>query len=88
MSTDLKRTVGYPLALIAILCGVAATSQAAPVTLRLQVSLSPQELKTFQPALEALDAAHPEWDVALETVPQEDFFKDLNAQTVIPAADL
>ena len=80
MSTALKRTVCYPLALIAILFGVAAASQAAPVTLRLLVSLSPQELKTFQPALEALDAAHPEWNVALETVPQEDFFKDLNAQ--------
>jgi ABC-type glycerol-3-phosphate transport system substrate-binding protein len=48
--------------------------------LRLQVSLSPQELKTFQPALAALAEAHPEWAVALETVPQADFFKDLNAQ--------
>ena len=48
--------------------------------MRLQVSLSPQELTTFQPALEALDAAHPEWNIALETVPQEDFFQDLNAQ--------
>jgi multiple sugar transport system substrate-binding protein len=80
MSTDLKRTVCYPLALIALLFGVAAAPQAAPVTLRLQVSLSPQELKTFQPALEALDEAHPEGDVALETVPQADFSQNLNAQ--------
>jgi ABC-type glycerol-3-phosphate transport system substrate-binding protein len=36
--------------------------------------------RPYQPALEALDAAHPEWDVKLKTVPQEDFFKDLNAQ--------
>jgi multiple sugar transport system substrate-binding protein len=80
MSPNRTRTVCYPLALIALLVGGAAAPQAAPVTLRLQVSLSPQELKTFQPALEALDDAHPEWTVALETVPQEDFFKDLNAQ--------
>jgi ABC-type glycerol-3-phosphate transport system substrate-binding protein len=80
MSTDLKRTVCRPLALIALPFGVAAAHQAAPVALRLQVSLSPQELKAIQPALEALDEAHPEWDVALETAPQEDFFEDLDAQ--------
>ena len=80
MSTDLKRTVCYPLALIALPCGVAAAHQAAPVTLRLQVSLSPQELKGIQPALEALDEAHPEWGVALETVPWDDFFEGLDAQ--------
>jgi multiple sugar transport system substrate-binding protein len=80
MSTDRTRTVCYSLALIALLCGVAAAQPAAPVTVRLQVSLSPQELKTFQPALEALDDAHPEWAVALETVPQANFFQDLDAQ--------
>jgi ABC-type glycerol-3-phosphate transport system substrate-binding protein len=80
MSPNRTRPVCYPLALIALLCGVAAAQPAAPVTLRLLVSLSPQELKTFQPALEALDDAHPEWTVALETVPQADFFQDLNAQ--------
>ena len=42
----------------------------APVTLRLQVSLTPEELATFQPAVQALDAAHPEWIIRLETVPQ------------------
>ena len=80
MSTDLKRTVCCPLALVALPFGVTAAHQAAPVTLRLQVSLSPQELKTFQPALEAPDEAHPDWDVALETALQEDFFQDLDAQ--------
>jgi multiple sugar transport system substrate-binding protein len=80
MSTARQRTVCYPLVLIALLVGVADAHQAQPVTVRLQVSLSPQELKTFQAELEALDDAHPEWDVALETVPQEDFFKDLNDQ--------
>lgn len=55
--------------------GIAACSttpaSAAPVTLRLQVSLTPEELATFQPAIAALDAAHPEWVITLETVPQE-----------------
>ena len=43
---------------------------AAPATLRLQVSLTPEELASFRPAVEALDAAHPEWVIQLETVPQ------------------
>ena len=45
-------------------------TSAEPVALRLQVSLTPEELVTFQPAIEALDVAHPEWEVELETVPQ------------------
>ncbi len=44
---------------------------AAPVALRLQVSLTPQELAAFQPAIAALDAAHPEFTVTLEPVPQD-----------------
>lgn len=48
----------------------ATASPNAPVTLRLQVSLTPEELTSFQPALAAVDAAHPEFDVKLETVPQ------------------
>ncbi|HXG27141.1 MAG TPA: extracellular solute-binding protein [Candidatus Binatia bacterium] len=43
---------------------------AQPVTLRLQVSLTPEELAAFQPAVEAIDAVHPEWIVQLEEVPQ------------------
>ena len=42
-----------------------------PVTLRLQVGLTPEELATFQPAITALDAAHPEWVIPLENVPQD-----------------
>jgi multiple sugar transport system substrate-binding protein len=41
-----------------------------PVTLRLQVSLTPEELASFRPAIAALDAAHPEWIIELEEVPQ------------------
>lgn len=41
-----------------------------PVVLRLQVSLTPDELATFEPALRAVDEAHPAWTVTLESVPQ------------------
>jgi multiple sugar transport system substrate-binding protein len=43
---------------------------AEPVSLRLQVSLTPEELASFEPAIEMLDDAHPEWAIVLETVPQ------------------
>jgi len=60
------------LGLLAAACtGQTASPVAAdPVTLRLQASLTPEELVTFAPAIEALDAAHPEWIIRLETVPQ------------------
>ncbi|MEW5990232.1 MAG: sugar ABC transporter substrate-binding protein [Chloroflexota bacterium] len=48
----------------------ASPAAAEPVTLRLQVSLTPEELAAFRPALETLSAAHPEWVVRLEAVPQ------------------
>jgi multiple sugar transport system substrate-binding protein len=51
------------------------TASAAPsvesVALRLQVSLTPEELASFGPALQRLDDAHPEFTVSLENVPQE-----------------
>ncbi len=50
------------------------------VTLRLSVSLTPQELSTFEPAIEALDAAHPEWRIVLEAVPQAGVVEKINAQ--------
>jgi multiple sugar transport system substrate-binding protein len=43
---------------------------AAPVALRLQVSLTAEELADFRPALQRVDDAHPEFTVALEEVPQ------------------
>ena len=68
-----------PVAIALVTLGLAATAcsgptastpASEPVTLRLQVSLAPEELDTFRPALEALDAAHSEWVIRLETVPQ------------------
>lgn len=58
------------IGLLAVACA-APTASRQPVTLRLQVSLTPEELATFAPAIEALDRAHPEWVIRLETVPQE-----------------
>lgn len=54
--------------------------QAEPVTLRLLVSLTPQEVATFRPALEKLDEEHPEWRVTLELVPQGGVVERINAQ--------
>jgi multiple sugar transport system substrate-binding protein len=47
-----------------------ADGSTTPVTLRLQVALTPEESATFRPAIAALDAAHPEWTIQLEEVPQ------------------
>lgn len=66
------------LALLPVACG--PTKQAEPVTLRLGVSLTPQELATFQPAIEALDEAHPEWEIVLETTPQSGVVEKINTQ--------
>jgi multiple sugar transport system substrate-binding protein len=52
------------------LAGCAPAAPSAPVTLRLQVGLTPEELASFRPALEALDAANPGWTVVLEEIPQ------------------
>jgi multiple sugar transport system substrate-binding protein len=59
------------LGVVGMIAAACSGAPAGPVTLRLQVSLTPQELATFKPAVETLDAAHPEWVITLETVPQE-----------------
>jgi multiple sugar transport system substrate-binding protein len=52
----------------------------APVQLRLAVSLTPQELATFQAAVDALDAAHDEWEIVLEVIPQQSVAEKINTQ--------
>jgi multiple sugar transport system substrate-binding protein len=66
------------VAILATACGSPKT--VTPVTLRLEVSLTPQELASFQPALQALDQAHPEWEIILETTPQSSVLEKINAQ--------
>ena len=56
------------------------TEPTAPTQLRLGVSLTPQELQSFQAALTALDEAHPEWEIILETTPQDGIIEKMNTQ--------
>jgi multiple sugar transport system substrate-binding protein len=63
---------------IAPLLALALAQQ--PVRLTLMVGMTPQELASFRPALEALDAAHPEFVVDLEPVPQQAFSERANAR--------
>jgi multiple sugar transport system substrate-binding protein len=52
-----------------------------PVSLRLGVQMTPQELQTFRPAVERLAAARG-WTIAIEETPQAAFTERLNAQVV------
>jgi multiple sugar transport system substrate-binding protein len=58
------------LTAVATLACAGPQATAAPVALRLQVSLTAEELADFRPALERVDQAHPEFTVAIEEVPQ------------------
>ncbi len=51
-----------------------------PVTLRLAVSLTPQELESFQAAIAPLDERHPEFDIELEVIPQQSFGEKINTE--------
>lgn len=55
--------------IVAAACGAPAANVTS-ASLRLQVSLTAEELVDFRPALERVDAAHPEFNVTLEEVPQ------------------
>lgn len=57
-----------------------AAPAAEPITLRLQVSLDAASLVDYEPAIKALDDRHPEWQIQLEQVPQQDRLAKLNAQ--------
>lgn len=74
------------LACFLIACTPIAPPGEQPIRLRLSVALTPPELATFQPALQALDSAHPEWEIVLEVVPQQSVAEKLNTQ--LAASDL
>lgn len=82
------RFVSHYLTLVALIfllvaCAPIQSSPAgadAPVQLRLAVSLTPQELATFQAAVDALDAAHDEWEIVLEVIPQQSVAEKINTQ--------
>lgn len=48
--------------------------------LRLAVSLTPQELETFEDQLEAIRQAHPGWEILLETTPQAGLIEKITTQ--------
>jgi len=61
-----------------LLAGTALAQE--PVTITLMVGMTPQELASFRPALEAVDAAHAEFEVELEPVPQQSFAERMNTR--------
>jgi multiple sugar transport system substrate-binding protein len=76
-----------PLLLVAVLAACSGTAPSTgPVSLRLQVSMTPEELASFQPAIQAVDAAHPELVVQLENVPQDSETQKIT--TEVAAGDL
>ena len=68
------------LPLIALAACSSSPAPDRPVTLRLGVALTPEELASFQPALEVVDQAHADWTVELETTPQSGIVEKINAQ--------
>ena len=73
----------FALIFLLVACAPIQSSPAgadAPVQLRLAVSLTPQELATFQAAVDTLDAAHDEWEIVLEVIPQQSVAEKINTQ--------
>lgn len=68
------------LIILVLLSQCVPVQEIEPVTLRLGVSLTPQELDTFQQAITALDEEHPEWQIILETTPQSGFVEKVTTQ--------
>jgi multiple sugar transport system substrate-binding protein len=79
-----QRLFLIPLSLlgVALLSACLPTTQkpSESLTLRLGVSLTPQELETFQEAVHTLDDAHPEWTIILENTPQSGVIEKINTQ--------
>jgi multiple sugar transport system substrate-binding protein len=48
--------------------------------LRLAVSLTPQEMETFEAQLDGIREAHPEWEILLETTPQAGLIERITTQ--------
>lgn len=78
----MMRRVVFSLSLMCLACMLvlAGCAPEEPITLRLAVALTPQELATFEPVIQQIDEAHPEWTIVLENVPQQGVIEKLNAQ--------
>ncbi len=79
-SSNARRSWLVVVLVMGLLMACGPARQPENVELRLEVSLTPQELATFQPAIEALDEAHPEWIINLETTPQSALVEKINTQ--------
>lgn len=75
----LRNAVYIVLICFSVVASACGSAPVGPVKLRVGVSLTPEELKDFQPALEELDKAHPEWELVLEQVPQAGNLEKLTA---------
>jgi multiple sugar transport system substrate-binding protein len=58
---------------------VEPASAEKPIELRIGVSMTPTELATWMPLLDAIDQAHPEWILVMEQTPQSSTNEKLNA---------
>jgi multiple sugar transport system substrate-binding protein len=80
-STPVRLFLFFPLVLfLFLLTACSSGSDSSPVVLRLGVSLTPQELASFQPAVETLDQMHPEWQLELENTPQSGALEKINTE--------
>src|SRR5262245_39386210 len=70
--------MGLLAACVGVQPAATETESGEPVPLRLAVALTPQELVTFQSALDGIRAAHPEWEIALEEIPQDSALEKIN----------
>jgi multiple sugar transport system substrate-binding protein len=58
---------------------LAEVSADHPIEIRIGVSMTPAELSTWMPLLDAIDQAHPEWILVMEQTPQSSTNEKLNA---------
>lgn len=63
-----------------LLAACSGSSPDEPVKLRLGVSLTPQELTSFEAALADVKEAHPEWTIELEITPQQGVIEKVTTQ--------
>lgn len=55
-------------------------ASAEPVTLRVAVTLNAEALQDFEKGIAAIEAAHPEWNIEVEAIPQEGRLEKITAE--------
>ena len=72
--------IGVVTLAVVVFFAMGACTRPKPVVLRLGVSLTAQELASFEAAVMMLDEKHPNWTIQVENTPQQAFVEKLNAQ--------